>query len=212
MIGILTSLSHACEPTLLSQFTTPSAPPSELTIETGRARFEGDVYTGALVTFRSASPESAWQEVLSHPELQDEWHPKELGTEKVERIVATNFYQRTAISVLGFTIRRQLIAQVRWIEATRTRLRTCWTAGDPAAYDLRDWDNGTPWQRHGYGSWTITNLPEGGASVAYQVWVDTNGVPSGLISWGVTRTLPTLLNGFEARAAELHARAPATPP
>lgn len=205
----LVAVALACEPTLLAQFTTPSAPPAELTVENARATVAGVTYSGAQVTFRSTSPERAWQAVLEHPELQDEWHPKELGTEQVERIAGTDFYQRTAISVLGFTIRRQLIARVHWIEATPERLRTCWSAGDPTEFASRvqAWDVGSKWQRNGYGSWSITNLEDGGSIVAYQVWVDTNGIPTPLISWGVTRTLPTLLNAFEARADELSRRA-----
>lgn len=208
---VVVAAALACEPSLLGQFPVPSSPPSKLTVATSSASFAGARYTGAQVTFRSASPELAWQAVLEHPELQDDWHPRELGTEQVERIAGTNFYQRTAITVLGLTIRRQLIAQVHWLEATQNQLRTCWDAGDPAAYAVGRWDEGSTWQRHGFGGWTIRNLADGGALVAYQVWVDTNGVPAPLVSWGVTRTLPTLLNAFEARVASFNGQSVASP-
>lgn len=62
--------------------------------------------------------------VLEHPELRDERHPEEFGTERVERI---DFYQRTGVSVLGFTVRRQIIARAHWITTTADRMQSCWS-------------------------------------------------------------------------------------
>ena len=213
--GMLFALGAAlaCEPSLMGQFPVPAAPPPKLTVETTSGKYAENTYTGAQVTMRSASPVPAWTAVLEHPERQDEWHPKELGTERVERVEGTDFFQRTAISVLGFTVRRQVIARVHWLESTVDRLHTCWSAGVPAEFARRvqAWDDGSTWQEHGFGGWTITGLPGGGSAVSYQVWVDTNGIPAPLVAWGVSRTLPTLLGAFEAHVAELYAASGAAP-
>ncbi|HND32583.1 MAG TPA: hypothetical protein PLA94_21455 [Myxococcota bacterium] len=196
----------ACEPLLLSRFQTPTEPPAERVIQTTTGSAGGANYVGAQVTFRSSSSPRDWQRVLEHPELQDEWHPKELGTERVERIQGTDFYQRTGISVLGtFTIRRQLIPRIRWLEMNDQILHTCWYAGNVEEFreKVKAWDDGSPWQERGYGGWTVRALAGGGSVVAYQVWVNADMVPSSFVSWAVTRTLPKLLGAFDARVAEL---------
>lgn len=203
----------ACEPRLLASFEAPERPPAELTIAHTTGKLDGVRYVGAHVTFRSDSPVSAWERVLEHPELQDDWHPKELGTERVERIEGTNFYQRTRLTVLGaITIHRQLIVRIRWLESTPSALRTCWYAGDPATWPeaVAPLDDGAPWQRRGLGGWDIAALPEGGSRVSYQVWIDADWLPASLVSVAVSRTLPTLLGAFDARVAEL-ARAASAP-
>lgn len=198
--------AFACDPAPMSRFAQVHTPPSAMQIETTTAREGGVNYTGARVAFRSASPVLAWRRVLQHPELQDEWHPKELGTERVERIEGTDFFQRTNITVLGaIHIRRQLIARVSWLESTPDLLHTCWKAGSPDAFAARvhAWDDGSTYTEQGFGGWTITTLPEGGALVDYQVWVASDLVPSSLVKLAITRTLPTLLGAFEARVAAL---------
>jgi hypothetical protein len=207
---LLVGIAAACETSLMSQFAHPTAPPPELHIETTTGPAGGTTYTGAQVTFRSASPPSAWRRVLQHPELQPQWHPPELGTEKVERIEGTDFFQRTNITVLGaFHVKRQLIARVHWLESTASLVHTCWNAGDPAEFadKVKAWDDGSTWQNRGFGGWTITALPTGGSLVEYQVWVAADLVPTPVVKWAVTRTLPTLLNAFEGRVADLEARA-----
>lgn len=209
MLLVALAAALACEPSLMSRFASPVGGPSVPTITTMTAEHAGAAYVGAQLAMTSTSPVTAWTRVLLHPELQDEWHPEEVGTEQAERIEGTDFYQRTGISVLGFTIRRQLIARVHWITSTSDRLHSCWSAGDPAAFASRvaAWEDGSPWQEHGYGGWTIVSRPGGGSVVDYQVWVASRGIPSPLVSWGVKRTLPALLGGFEARVADLEAKA-----
>jgi hypothetical protein len=199
-------VSLACEPALLSRFPTPLEPPPERRIETTTGTAAGANFVGAQVTFRSDSSPRDWQRVLEHPELQDEWHPRELGTERVERIQGTDFYQRTGISILGtFTIRRQLIPRIRWLEMNDQILHTCWSAGSVEEFrdKVKAWDDGSPWQERGYGGWTVRALPGGGSAVAYQVWVNADMAPSSFVSWAVTRTLPKLLDAFDARVSEL---------
>lgn len=210
---LVVSVALACEAAVMARLPVPTTPPPKLTVETATAAVDGATFTGAQVTVRSPEPVSAWTRVIEHPELQPTWHPKSLGTERVERLGGTNYYQRTAISVLGFTVRRQVIAQIQWLASTPALLHTCWTAGDPAAYaeKVKPLDEGSTWQRHGFGGWTITSLPGGGSLVDYQVWVDTNGIPAALVSWGVSRTLPTLLGAFEARVESLEAANPSAP-
>jgi hypothetical protein len=210
---LVVSVALACESTVMARLPVPTTPPPKLTVETTTAALDGATYTGAQVSVRSPEPVTAWTRVIEHPELQPTWHPRSLGTERVERIEGTNYYQRTAISVLGFTVRRQVIAQIRWLTSTPALLHTCWTAGDPTAYaeKVKAWDEGSTWQRHGFGGWTISSLPDGGSLVDYQVWVDTNGIPAALVSWGVSRTLPTLVGAFEARVQRLAAADPQSP-
>ncbi len=213
MLLALLAAASACEPSLLSRFASPSVPPLALTVLSATAENAGGTYVGAQVTMASRSPPAAWTRVLEHPELQDDWHPKALGTERVERIEGTDFYQRTGISVLGFTIRRQIIARVHWITTTAERMQSCWYAGEPAAFAARvaAYEEGSTWQEHGYGGWTISGQPGGGSLVEYQVWVESRGIPSPLVSWGVKRTLPTLLDAFEVHVAELQAGAVVSP-
>lgn len=213
MLLLAATATWACEARLLSAFTAPTQPPAVQTIEHITGEIDGVRFTGAHVVFRSDSPVTAWERVLRHPELQDEWHPRELGTERVDLLQGTNFYQRTRITVLGaISIHRQLIAEIHWLESTAARLHTCWTAGDPARYAdaLTALDDGSTWQRRGLGGWDIAQLPGGGSRVSYQVWIDADIVPPALVSWAVSRTLPTLLGAFDARVADLEqvARAP----
>ncbi len=213
MLLPLWAAAFACEPSLMSRFASPAAPPAELTVQSATAKYAGNTYVGAQVTMASRSAPAAWTRVLEHPELQDDWHPMELGTERVERIEGTDFYHRTGISVLGFTIRRQVIARVHWITTTSERMQSCWSAGEPAAFAARvaAWEQGSTWQEHGYGGWIITAEPGGGSLVDYQVWVESRGIPTPLISWGINRTLPTLLGAFEVHVAELQAGAVVSP-
>ena len=203
---LMIPVSLACETALLSRFQTPTEAPAEQTIRTTTGSAGEASFVGAQVVFRSPSSPRDWQRVLEHPELQDEWHPKELGTERVERIQGTDFYQRTGISVLGtFTIRRQVIPRIRWLEMTDDILRTCWSAGNVEEFreKVKAWDDGSPWQERGYGGWTVRALAGGGSVVAYQVWVNADMVPSSFVSWAVTRTLPKLVGAFDARVAAL---------
>ncbi len=198
--------SLACEPALLSRFSAPTEAPAERQITTTTGTAAGASFVGAQVTFRSASSPRDWQRVLEHPELQDNWHPKELGTELVERIQGTDFYQRTGILVLGtFTIRRQILPRIRWLEMNDDILRTCWYAGNVEEFrdKVKAWDDGSPWQDRGYGGWTVRALAGGGSVVAYQVWVNSDMAPASFVSWGVSRTLPKLAGAFDARVAEL---------
>ena len=207
MLFVITA-ALACDPGLLATFPAPAAVPPAFKIVNTVGKLDGVRHLGAHVAFRSASPVSAWARMLAHPELQEEWHPKELGTERVDRIEGTDFYQRTRITVLGaITIHRQIIARIRWLKHTPAHLQTCWYAGDPAAWPekIAPLDDGSTWQRRGLGAWDISQLPDGGSLVSYQVWMDADVVPPTVLTWALSRTVPTLLNAFDARAAALHA-------
>ncbi|MFZ5478809.1 MAG: hypothetical protein ACOZNI_18700 [Myxococcota bacterium] len=204
---LVAAAAFACDPALLARFSPPSDVTAEPVTERVVAEHAGTKLSGAQVAFRSAWPVRAWQAVLEHPELQETWHPPEFGTERVDLIEATDYYQRIGISILfgAVTVRRQVIVRIDWHERADDRLSNCWRAGVPEEWKARvaAWSDDSPWQRLGLGGWDIVANEGGGSRVAYQIWTEADLMPAPVTAWAMSRTLPNLMRAFEARVGQV---------
>ncbi len=212
----LTAAEAGCDMALLSRIPL-NDPKEKLEITSGKgvsmpplAGGKEVVMAGARAVLHSAYPPSAWVEVVLHPENQDEWHPAEIGTKRVERLDADHIFQQAVFRVLGGTIqiKRQIVVGIDWMTISDQKLRNCWYAADPDPYQskIAPWVDDSPWQKIGYGGWEVDPMPGGGSRVSYQMWVEADILPASVMSWGMSRTLPTLMNAFEARVASLNPR------
>lgn len=208
----LISPAAACDAGLMG--TIPLTPPPEgqtMHVLTGRATAAppsgGDavVMAGARVVYDSAHPVAWWREVLLYPETQDDWAPDSMGTERVERLDSNHIFQQSNVKALGgaVSIQRQSVAQIKWMSRTDQRTQNCWQAVDAAPFmpKIQQWVNTATWLDIGFGGWQVDAAPGGGSRVSYQFWVEAEILPAGMMSWGMSRSLPDLIRVFDARAA-----------
>ena len=104
-----------CDSQVLAALPTPELDPARPVIVTGVANAGGVGLAGANGVIRSTVGIDAWREVIRHPEIQDDWHPPEMGTKRVERLDAGHIYMQTDMSMLfgAVRIKRQATVGIR---------------------------------------------------------------------------------------------------
>jgi hypothetical protein len=110
--------------------------------------------------------------------------------------------------IVDVTASEQIVVGIDWMIISDQKLRNCWYADDSTPYQtaIAGWVDDSPWQKIGYGGWEVDPLPDGGSRVSYQMWVEAEILPASVMAWALSRTLPTLMNAFEARVASLNPR------
>lgn len=198
-----------CDVHVLSTLSTPAVDASKPVITTGTAEAEGVGLAGANVVIRSTVGIAAWREVIRHPEIQDDWHPPEMGTKRVERLDPSHIYMQSDMSMLfgAVRIRRQAVVGIHWLAQADDHVENCWFVTDAAPYQeaIAAWPYDATFLTVGYGGWDIRPLPDGALSVSYQFWTEAKVLPSQVQAWAMSRTLPNLMRTFDARAASVEA-------
>lgn len=192
----------ACDLAALERLPWPTAESRPATVS-----MAVDDTVGVRVVFRSEHDPAQWYAVLREPESHDEWQAKAFGVERIDRLDAEHIYQRIDLPILfgAFHIREQLVVHIHW-QSTVGALKNCWRSVDPAP-----WASAVPawnarWETQVRGGWDVEPLPGGGSKVSYQVWAPQEIIFPGLQSWAMSRTLPQLMELFEARVGTLAAR------
>ncbi|MDP2315814.1 MAG: hypothetical protein Q8P41_23155 [Pseudomonadota bacterium] len=209
MLALL--LAHApafaavCDNAIFAVIPAPPPVDDRHGVATGTGTYEGKSMVGGRFSLDSASSPEVWRSVLLAAETQDEWMPARFGYERVERIDAEHMYLRFDIGFIANTVhvKRQLVVATS-SGAVGDRFRTCWHMVDPApfmakiaAFIVPDMD----WERASTGWWEVTPKPGGGAVINYQWWAETGKIPNVLLRYGISNTLPDLLDAFEVRVA-----------
>jgi hypothetical protein len=57
------------------------------------------------------------------------------------------------------------------------------------------------WERASAGWWEVTPQPGGGSLVNYQWWTEVGRIPTTIQRFGMSHTLPDLLDAFDERVA-----------
>lgn len=203
---LLIPVASACDPAVLGVLAPPVPEGPEPAVVSGQATSGAQVLAGALVAYDSRWTVEDWARVLFHPEDADLWSPPELGVVRAEKVAPTGYYQLIDLSILWGAIRiqRQTVTGITW--ASRTgRLENCWQAQPVSRYaeQVQPYDMGADWQEVGLGSWTVEPLPGGGSRAVYQFWTEASLVPSTVMAWGMSRTMPALIRSFDDRVGAL---------
>ncbi len=206
MLTLLAAAAWACDAGVLSAIPAPPPDPDRPVVANGSYELNGVSLVGSLVTILSAEPLEAWKSVLAKPENQDEWHPAQFGTKRVERLGPGHVFQHMDLSVLwgAVHIRRHAIARIEWLESSDSRFHNCWQAEAPEPWleKVAAWtEPEVEWNRIGYGGWLVDRRPEGGTQASYQFWIESRIMFPQLEAWASSRTLPDLMRAFDARAA-----------
>lgn len=203
----LIALSLACQSNVLSSIAVPAPEEDGVAVALGKARVGESDLAGVIGVYISDESIADWLRVLKVPENQEEWHPSEMGTKRVERVDPHHIYQQVEMSfALGAVqIRRQAVVEINWMSQTDSKLQNCWQLVEPTPFqpNVAAWVNDAPWQKVGMGGWNIYPLPDGRTFVSYQFWTESKLVPTSVQAWVMSKTLPNLMNAFEARVEKM---------
>ncbi len=210
MLLLTASLSFAfgCDAPIFSTLAAPALPGSGKAFVTGEGKLDGDTVIGARFAMHASAPYAAWKRVLGDPEHQDDWVPDKFGYDLVERLDAAHLYLQVNVGFLfgAVRVRRQIVAAVEAVDHGAS-FTTCWAKVDPTPFltQIARFHGDAEWQDSSAGWWSVAPAPDGSTLVAHQWWSAAGGVPAAVLKFGATRTLPDLLDAFEARAEALAA-------
>ena len=205
MLILSAAVAMACDDAVFRALPEPAIPEGGKGVITGDASMNGAAVVGARFEMHSDVSLAVWKRILHDAELQDEWLPERFGYDLVERIDPRHMYLQVDVGFLfgAVHIRRQLVAEIREVEGGGA-FTSCWSMVDhqPFAAELARLQNDADWERASAGWWNVRPSGSGG-DIGYQWWTEAGHVPSGLLKYGATQTLPALLDAFETRARAL---------
>ncbi len=205
MIPFIVSVALACDDAVFRTLDAPALPKAGKSFVTGDSTIDGARVIGARFAMVSDVPVAGWLGAFSNPERQDDWVPDRFGYDLVEKVDDTHMYLQVNVGFLfgAVQIRRQLVAELA-SQASGARFVTCWRRVNPDPYltQLAGMVSDATWQDPSAGWWSVE--PAGsGTLVGYQWWTLAAGLPTAVVKFGATRTLPDLMDAFEARARSL---------
>ena len=62
------------------------------------------------------------------------------------------------------------------------------------------------WERSSAGWWEVSPRPAGGSLVTYQWWTEVSAMPVAIMRYGMSRTLPDLMDAFDTRVGQVSSR------
>lgn len=206
MLLLLVASASACDQPIFSSIAPPPVEEDGRGVATGEYNWDGRRMVGARLVKVSSYPVSAWKPVLAHGETQDDWMPAQFGYEDATLLDSSHMYLRFDIGFLMNAVRvqRQLVVQLQ--SSTRgEEYRTCWQMVDPTPFDaqIAALKTDAAWERSSAGWWEVTPRPEGGSLVTYQWWTEVSAMPVAIMRYGMSRTLPDLMDAFEARVGKV---------
>lgn len=209
MILWLIGWALACDQAIFKQIPDPKPDVNGHGIATGTTTVDGKSVVGGNFTIYSDQPLAAWKSVLLDAENQDVWVPKRFGYTVSNRIDRSHFYLSFDLGFLfdAVHVRRQLVVAVLNDEKDGA-VRSCWWMVDPAPYQeaVKPWVSDAAWERAMMGRWTVTPQADGRQLVSYQWWAEAGAIPIAIQRYAVARTLPDLLDAFEARVKVVASR------
>lgn len=205
MLVLVATLALACDDPVFRTLAAPAVPASGKSVVTGDGVMGGLGMVGARFTMLSDVPIDGWKAALANPERQDDWVPARFGYDLVEKVDKSHMYLQVNVGLLfgAVKIRRQLVAELD-SAAEGARFVTCWRRVDPAPFQsaLAAWPSDAEWQNASAGWWSVEATPKG-TVVGHQWWTEAAGLPTAIVKFGASRTLPDLLDAFEERARSL---------
>lgn len=201
---LLAGLASACDDPLFSALPIPAPTSAGRGYASTTRTREGVDLFGVRLSLESAHSLDAWRDELLRPEHHDEWQAPRFGNERAERVDPDHTWSLVDLAFFFDTVhvRRQVVA--RSVVVQRGDLfRVCFRAVDPAPFQDRvaAWATDAPWDTHLFGGWDVMPRPGGGTLVAYQWWTLADGVPDAVLGFAAERTLPDLLDAYEAHLA-----------
>jgi hypothetical protein len=206
MILLLVASALACDQAIFSAIPAPPLGEDGRGVDTGEYTLGSTKMVGARLVRTSAHTVAQWQPVLKQGDKQDEWMPAQFGYEDATLLDSTHMYLRFDIGFLldAVRVKRQLVVQLQ--EAYRgNSYRSCWMMVDPTPYmsKLQGLVADVAWEKSSQGWWEVSPRPEGGSLVTYQWWTEASAIPSGIMRYGMSRTLPDLMDAFEVRVGQV---------
>lgn len=207
---LLTGLASAgCDLGVFNHLSTPTPPAGGHGVVTGQADFDGMSVVGGNFSRASEHGVGAWRLVLEDADSQDVWVPKQFGYERSDPIDRDHVYLAFDLGFLGdmFHVRRQLVVEVHNVDTARS-FQSCWWMVDPEPFKSRlaGLMSDVEWERAMFGRWEVTPQPGGGSIVSYQWWSQAGKVPSSVLRYAVSHSMPDLLDAFDARVGQLASR------
>ncbi|MDP2306043.1 MAG: hypothetical protein Q8P18_08445 [Pseudomonadota bacterium] len=206
LLGVVTP-AHAgvCDDPLFLTIEAPPPVDDRHGVATGTGTYSGKSMVGGRFSLESTHSPDVWRTVLLAADTQDEWMPKRFGYELVENIDAEHMYLRFDIGFLANSVhvKRQIVV-TSTSGMVGDRFRTCWRMTDPTPYLAQISHLVSPdidWERTSTGWWEVTPTPSGGAIINYQWWAETGKIPNVVLRYGLSNTLPDLLDAFDERVA-----------
>lgn len=200
------AMAAICDAAIFSKIPQPALDASGGGINTGESTWEGKTMVGARIVRTSKYSVAAWAPVLKHGELQDEWLPSEFGYEEAAMLDYNHMYLRFDIGFLMNAVRvqRQIVVELQE-GMVGSNYQTCWKMVDPTPYMTKLQGmmvEGMDWEKSSMGWWEV--VPSGtGSVVTYQWWAELGAIPSSVMRYGASQTLPSLLAAFETRVGAL---------
>lgn len=202
---LLVALAHPCDDAAFGALAEPSFAPGKKGAVTGETTLDGKPVIGVRFAMGSTTPMSAWKQALSEVDKQDEWVPDQFGYDYNTWIGPEHMYLRFDVGLVfgAVHVRRQLVALIREV-STAESYTTCWKMVDPAPFSAQvaSMVTDADWERASAGWWSVRRA-EGGVVVGYQWWTEVGRMPTSVMKYGMTSTLPDLMDAFEARARSL---------
>jgi hypothetical protein len=206
MFYVALGAAFACNLGIFDNLATPLPGENGRGVATGEASHNGMSVVGGNFSKYSSHGTDGWKKVLKDAGTQDVWVPKQFGYELAEYIDPSHMYMAFNLSFLGdlFHVRRQLIVEVANVD-TPTGFRSCWWMVDPTPYldRIGQWKSEAEWERAMFGRWEITPQQPGRTLISYQWWTQSGKVPSAILRYAVSRTLPDLVDAFDDRVGQL---------
>jgi hypothetical protein len=201
------AVAGVCDDAIFATIAAPPPVDDRHGVATGTAKLDGKDMVGGRFSLDSDRSPEAWKKVLLAAADQDDWMPKRFGYERVEAIDADHMYLRFDIGFLANSVhvKRQIVVTTT-SGMVGDKFRTCWRMTDPTPYLPRIAHLVSPdidWERTSTGWWEVTPKPGGGAIINYQWWAETGKIPNVVLRYGLSNTLPELLDAFDVRVASV---------
>jgi hypothetical protein len=196
-----------CDDAAFAAIPEPALPEKGKGVATGESTLGGHEVVGVRFVMESDEPLAAWRKVLAEVDRQDEWVPDQFGYDYAEWVDPSHVYLRFDVGLVfgAIHVRRQLVAAVRQADGPGSYL-TCWKMVDHTPFDaqIRSMVTDADWERASAGWWRVVEQGSK-VKVGYQWWTEVGHMPTSVMKYGMTSTLPDLMDAFDAYARQVKA-------
>jgi len=206
-VSWLLLLTHAlaCDDAAFRAIPEPPVAGGAKGVATGESTLDGKPVIGVRFAMPSQASFAGWKAALADLDSQDQWVPDQFGYEYNTWIDASHAYLRFDVGLVfgAIHVRRQLVAVIRE-SSTASSYTTCWRMVDPEPFKekIAAIVTEAEWEKASAGWWSVRQQASG-VTVGYQWWTEVGKMPTSVMKYGMTTTLPALMDAFEARAQAL---------